>query len=301
MRERSTPRPRRWAPTLRLTPRASAPTNVVEAGPPDGWLRRCWRWFVECWFVRLWLHFCGWLHRWLNHITQLGLLVVAVVVYFWTVLPIYQKERLAEQIAQLEIEKSGLEKETKASKAQLAQVSAELRTKDAALSRASRELKEAEKNLAESRKQAEENFKLASTTYKELRTVVAQSFAYRASVVCIPQLGWGAVTEMLGKLSADQKPAPLRPTPEELLACVREQLASYSSTKSLDRADFAKLKILLDTLPKRAEELMLAKEKELALKLKPPGVFRLEALSSAFLWHAALTRALDEVVKEFLA
>lgn len=56
----------------------------------------------------------------LSHLSQIGLLVLGVFGYFYTVVPVFQNQQLQEQTSKLELEKSALEREKHLSEKKLA-------------------------------------------------------------------------------------------------------------------------------------------------------------------------------------
>lgn len=61
----------------------------------------------------------------LSHLSQIGLLVLSVFGYFYTVRPVFQNQQLQEQTAKLELQKSSLEREKSKSQERLAMLKAQ--------------------------------------------------------------------------------------------------------------------------------------------------------------------------------
>lgn len=249
-----------------------------------------------------------WLPR-ASHAAQVGLLVLATFGYVYTVRPIYQRDRLEEEMAKMRIER---DKETEAFAEQLktnrevqARITREIEDQN-------RKLGEAEERLANVSKKLDEQERLAGARYKSLRTVVAQSFAYRASIVCI-QRAW-QTAELIYKQSQSPEqtpPPPLKPSLEEFTGCVRKELVSYSPTvQDLSKEDQTKLSELVEALPGRVRtryETLLKSFKQKypsgTYDFQSPqavGIF-IRSFGDALRWQTALSTALDDLVKEFLA
>lgn len=242
-----------------------------------------------------------WLPR-ASHVAQVGLLVLATFGYVYTVRPIYQRDRLEEEMAKMRIER---DEETRAFAEQL-QSNREVQARiTREIEEQNRKLGEAEERLANASKKLDEQERLAGARYKSLRSVVAQSFAYRASVVCI-QRAWAPQTaQLLSKQypPSEQTPPPsLKPTLEEFIACVRKELVSYSPTvAALTKEDQTKLTGLVEALPAKVSAIY--EKSTLAFKQKTPwpDAIHFRFVSDAFRWQTALSSALDDLVKEFLA
>lgn len=96
--------------------------------------------------------------RSLSHAAQISLAVTAIIGYVFTVRPIYQKERLAEEVARLEQTSIDKEKEIEASRSQLASLSEEIENMEDQRSLIEAQLKD---TIAENQFLAEERISLA--------------------------------------------------------------------------------------------------------------------------------------------
>ena len=244
-----------------------------------------------------------WLPR-ASHVAQVLLFILAFAGYFLTVRPIYQKERLEEEMARLRIERDkeqkAFEGRTGAMRDELARIRRDIDDKN-------RELAKAETALMEVRKQAEEFSQLAGARYKSLRSVVAESFAYRASAVCLRQklISEAFDTLIKKKAASETAPPPLKPTLKEFAACVRTELGSYSSaTQVLTNEDQAKLVQLVEALPARIPVILENLKSLYPDKFKGAkgeGFALFYSFGDVVRWETALRTALDELVREFLA
>lgn len=130
----------------------------------------------------------GWLARHastVGHYAQLGLLLLAAVGYFYTVRPIYQKERLSEQIAQMERELDRVRAEVRdaPAKIQSLQLSAAQARADA--KNAAALLETTELRLREARAQFDDaQAKLRTAIEAQQMLGFADSFIVASTLTC---------------------------------------------------------------------------------------------------------------------
>jgi hypothetical protein len=249
-----------------------------------------------------------------SHVSQVVLVVVAIFGYFYTVRPIYQKDRLEEKNAKLEKEyekkQEWFAEQLTAKEAFLMKVSGELEAVTRKLDTERRELQKATADRDRVRLEVAEMKQLAQRHYTNLRTVSAESFTYRASVNCLQARS--------GEPSSTSGEDYRKPKLEEFVACVQKELGSYSAIGMLSITDREKLRVLVAALPERVKAAYkrLTEQHEKILKQylnkltgqvwnggvpNKAGSAFFTNLMLADRWRQALRLALDEMVKEFVA
>lgn len=181
-----------------------------------------------------------------SHVAQIALAIVAIFGYFYTVLPVYQKERLAEQVAEYE----GIIKKQAPKIAETERHLAELEQER---SRLTQDLKSIERQLSQARDQKNQiesqvqymtfRYRLPdgtpATTPQQVKTVqslqLRQSFLSSLSMSCT--LGFGSeVFPSSSYLKEDDK-NKFWPFTEKEIATWKEFGAKYPLKRAIDCID----------------------------------------------------------------
>ncbi len=193
-------------------------------------------------------------------IAQIALAVVAIFGYFYTVIPVYQKERLAEQVAQYDGELAKLRPQIDESKALLAQLQGDRVAQEAA-ARSERERLAGELERLRSELQLAEDQReqivgqLPYMTYRyrlpdgrpaqseaQVRAALEAEFDKRFSssiAFCASGMGFVGALFPRHRLGRNESTDSLWPFTQKEIAAWREHEAKYPLQRALECIDYA--------------------------------------------------------------
>lgn len=171
--------------------------------------------------------------------SQIGLLVLAAFGYFYTVIPVYQKSLLDEQIAQKTLELGSKEAALKNSDEELARRRSELAEKDAELAKRTDELSSVNAEVTKTKIAAERAQKEAD----KLRGTVQAQYGKIRSNEFQGLITWAPIDCNLGRNGASG----------EMFDCVRKRSAENRYTGALNDRDRRLLLTLIDAERPRFE------------------------------------------------